>query len=87
MCQTCDIIRGLLLAQGVPQTVIAPIEAAVEKVEKKVVKKGKQKLNRYQKWMKKEMKILRRKHPRMTQSRLMQEAARIWRSKKRKGKK
>jgi len=46
--------------------------------------KRKQKLNGYQRWMKREMKVLRKKHPRMTQSRLMQEAARIWRAKKRK---
>ena len=73
------------MAQGLPagavNTVVMP---AVEAVETKVKRKVKTKLNSYQKWMKREMKILRKKHPRMSQSRLMQEAARIWRSKKRK---
>ena len=53
--------------------------------QEKPKRKRKQKLNSYQRWMKTELPKLRRKHPRMKQPRLMEEAARIWRAKKRKG--
>jgi len=78
------MIRGLLLAQGIPEPLVESVVIpAIDQVEKKVKKKTRSKLNSYQKWMKKEMKILRKKHPRMSQARLMQEAARIWRGLKR----
>jgi len=46
-CQTCDMIRGLLMAQGLSSNVATPIAALAEPVEKVVVKTAKRKLSAY----------------------------------------
>lgn len=47
-CRTCNIIRGLLLAQGVPAPVAQMAMPLVEQVESKVAIKVKRKITPYQ---------------------------------------
>ncbi len=54
------------------------------KSAKKTVKKVKRAPSAYNKFMKKELARLKKKHPRTKQTMLMKKAARAWRSKKRK---
>ena len=49
MCATCDIIRGLLLAQGVSPAVTAGIMPIVEEAEDQAVKVVKRKASAYSK--------------------------------------
>ena len=46
-CQTCDMIRGLLMAQGLSSEVATPIAALADPVEKVVVKTAKRKVSAY----------------------------------------
>jgi hypothetical protein len=58
------------------------VKSTAKKVKKTAVK-TKHKLTDYQKFMKRELKILKKKHPRMKQPALMKKGARMWRSHKR----
>lgn len=73
-CQTCDMIRGLLMAQGLSNDVAAPIAALAAPVEAIVVKKAKRKVSKYSKQFGKEMKKLIAKHPRSGVTKLMKRA-------------
>ena len=46
-CQTCDMIRGLLMAQGLPGNVATPFASLAEPVEKVVLKTAKRKTSAY----------------------------------------
>lgn len=53
--------------------------------DRKPKKRGPKKPSAYNRFMAKEMKKLRRKHPRMKQPAIMKKAAKAWRAKKRRG--
>lgn len=78
MCATCDIIRGLLLASGVSQPTAdaiaesAPVVALNEQAKKKV----KRKVSKYQKEFGRQLKALKKKHPRTKVQNLMKRAHR-----------
>lgn len=46
-CRTCDMIRGLLLSQGVPDSIVGPVVAGVAAGEAIVVAKTKKKVSAY----------------------------------------
>ena len=48
-CRTCDIIRGIMMAEGVPAPVIAASLPLIEAAEVKVVKTVKRKASAYSK--------------------------------------
>lgn len=48
MCQTCDMIRGLLMAQNVPAGVVDSVIPIVASTEALVVGKAKRKVSAYQ---------------------------------------
>lgn len=48
-CRTCDLIRGLLMAQGVPSPIAASLDPIIEKAEIVVEKKVKRKVSDYSK--------------------------------------
>ena len=48
-CQTCDIIRGLLLAQGVSESIVEASMPVVATVEEQVKQKAKRKASAYSK--------------------------------------
>ena len=79
MCATCDIIRGLLLASGrVPEPVadLVANSPPVVAVNDAVVKKTKRKVSKYQKEFGKQLKRLKKKHPRTNVQNLMKKAHR-----------
>ena len=47
MCATCDMIRGLLMAQGVSQTLATDLGALAAPIEATVVKVAKKKTSAY----------------------------------------
>lgn len=81
MCATCDIIRGVLLASGVSQRTAdaiaesAPVVALNEQAKKKV----KRKVSKYQKEFGRQLKALKKKHPRTSVQNLMKRAHRATR--------
>ena len=79
VCATCDIIRGLLLASGrVPPSVADAIADSppIEALNDKAVRKVKRKVSKYQKEFGKQLKALKRKHPRTKVQNLMKRAHR-----------
>ena len=79
MCATCDIIRGLLLASGrVPEPVANAIadSATVVALNEKATKKVKRKVSKYQKEFGRQLKKLKKKHPRTKVQNLMKRAHR-----------
>jgi len=48
-CMTCNLIRGILMAEGINPAKLEPIMPAIEKAEKVVVKKVKRKASAYSK--------------------------------------
>ena len=77
MCATCDIIRGLLLASGrVPEPVANAIadSATVVALNEKATKKVKRKVSKYQKEFGRQLKKLKKKHPRTKVQNLMKRA-------------
>lgn len=79
MCATCDIIRGLLLASGrVPEPVADAVanSAPVEALNDAVAKKAKRKVSKYQKEFGKQLKRLKKIHPRTKVQNLMKKAHR-----------
>ena len=73
-CRTCDMIRGLLMAQNVPAPIVDAAVAATAATEPVVVKKAKRKVGKYQKEFGKQLKALKAKHPRTPVTRLMKRA-------------
>ena len=73
-CRTCDMIRGLLMSRGVPEPVIDMAVAPVAQVEQQVVKKAKKKVSKYQREFGKQLKQLKKKHPRTQTKNLMKRA-------------
>lgn len=63
-CRTCDLIRGLLMSQGVPQPVVEAAVIAAAQAEPVLVKTAKRKVSKYQRAFGKNMKALVAKHPR-----------------------
>jgi len=79
MCATCDIIRGLLLASGrVPDAVANAIadSAPVVALNEQATKKVKRKVTKYQREFGRQLKKLKRKHPRTKVQNLMKRAHR-----------
>lgn len=73
------MIRGLLMAQGVPQLAVDAAVAAVEAVEPQIERKVKRKVGKYQRAFGKNLKALKRKHPRSQIGNLMKRAHRMTR--------
>jgi len=77
-CATCAMIQGILMSRGVSPSAAhdvaysAPIRAA----EKRVVKKVKRKVGKYQRVFGKKLRALKAKHPRTASSTLMKRAHR-----------
>jgi hypothetical protein len=78
-CRTCDMIRGLLMSQGMPSPVVDAAVAAVANVEPIVEKKVKRKVGKYQKEFGRQLRLLKAKHPRTPTSKLMKRAHSITR--------
>ena len=78
-CRTCDMIRGLLMSQGVPSPVIEDTVAGVASVEPVVEKKVKRKVGKYQKEFGRQLRLLKAKHPRTPVQKLMKRAHSITR--------
>lgn len=76
-CRTCDIIQGLLLSKGVPLSVADPISQLAEPVEASVKKVVKRKVGKYQREFGRQLRALRRKHPRSQLGTLMKRAHRL----------
>ena len=76
-CRTCDMIRGLLMSQGLPQIAIDAAVGAIEAVEPAVEVAVKRKVGKYQKRWGKVMEDLVKKHPRTVRATLMKRAHRI----------
>ena len=73
------MIRGLLMAQGVPQLAVDAASGAVEAVEPQIERKVKRKVGKYQRAFGKNLKALKRKHPRSQIGNLMKRAHRMTR--------
>lgn len=76
-CRTCDMIRGLLLAQGASPAVAEPISQLAAPVERAVKRKVKRKVGRYQREFGRQLKALKKKHPRTAAKDLMKRAHRL----------
>jgi len=48
-CRTCDMIRGIMMAEGIPDTVVNATIPLIEAAEVKVVKTVKRKASAYSK--------------------------------------
>jgi len=77
-CATCAMIQGILMAKGVAPSAAHEVaySAPVRRAEKKLVRKTKRKVGKYQKVFGKKLKALKRKHPRTAASALMKKAHR-----------
>jgi len=77
-CATCAMIQGILMAKGVSPSAAHEVaySAPVRSVEKRVIKKAKRKVGKYQKVFGKKLKALKKKHPRSAASVLMKKAHR-----------
>ena len=65
-----------MLAQGVPPAVAEQTMPLIEKAEEVVVKKAKRKVTKYQRELGRQLKKLKKKHPRTPVSKLMKRAHR-----------
>lgn len=74
MCQTCDMIRGLLMARGISEPVADLVVQPVAQIEQQVVRKVKRKVSKYQREFGRQMKQLKKKHPRTQVKNLMKRA-------------
>jgi len=77
-CATCAMIQGILMAKGVSPSTAHEVaySAPIRSAEKRVVKKAKRKVGKYQRVFGKKLKALKRKHPRTAASALMKKAHR-----------
>ena len=73
------MIRGLLMARDVPPLVIDAAVAAVEAVEPQIEAKVKRKVGKYQRAFGRNLKALKKKHPRSQIGNLMKRAHRMTR--------
>jgi len=77
-CATCAMIQGILMAKGVSPSAAHEVaySAPVRSAEKRVVKKAKRKVGKYQRVFGKKLRALKAKHPRTASSTLMKRAHR-----------
>jgi hypothetical protein len=77
-CRTCDMIRGILMSQGMKEDVADAIaySAPIRRSEEAVKRKAKRKVSKYQREFGKQMKKLKKKHPRTAVKNLMKRAHR-----------
>jgi len=77
-CPTCAMIQGILMSKGVSPSTAHEVaySAPIRSAEKKVVKKAKRKVGKYQRVFGKKLKALKKKHPRTAASSLMKKAHR-----------
>ena len=77
-CATCAMIQGILMAKGVSPSTAHEVaySAPVRSAEKRVVKKAKRKVGKYQRVFGKKLRALKAKHPRTAASALMKKAHR-----------
>jgi len=77
-CPTCAAIEGILMGRGLSQNLSHEVaySSPVRSAEKKVVKKAKRKVGKYQKVFGKKLKALKKKHPRTDSSTIMKRAHR-----------
>jgi hypothetical protein len=71
------MIRGLLMAQNMPVGVVDAVVDVVEAVEPVVEAKVKRKVGKYQREFGRQLKALKRKHPRTRVQALMKRAHRL----------
>lgn len=74
-----------LFAQGAKEEAKKTAKAAGKKTVKKVVKKAKRAPSAYNRYMKKKLAELKKKHPRMTHQARFKKAAASWKGAKKKG--
>jgi len=77
-CATCAMIQGILMSKGVSPSTAHEVaySAPVRAAEKRVVKKARRKVGKYQRVFGKKLRALKRKHPRTSSSTLMKRAHR-----------
>jgi len=77
-CPTCAMIQGILMSRGVSPGTAHDVaySAPIRSAEKRVVKKAKRKVGKYQRVFGKKLKALKAKHPRTAASSLMKKAHR-----------
>jgi len=77
-CATCAMIQGILMSKGVSPSTAHEVaySAPIRSAEKKVVKKAKRKVGKYQRVFGKKLRALKKKHPRTSSSSLMKKAHR-----------
>jgi DNA/RNA-binding domain of Phe-tRNA-synthetase-like protein len=77
-CATCAMIQGILMSRGVSPSTAHEVaySAPIRSAEKRVVKKAKRKVGKYQKVFGRKLKALKKKHPRTAASALMKRAHR-----------
>lgn len=77
MCATCDMIRGLLMAQNVPAPIVNAAMPVIAMTEQVVKKKARKKVSKYQREFGRQLKKLKAKHPRTQVQTLMKRAHRL----------
>jgi len=77
-CATCAMIQGILMSKGVSPSTAHEVAYSrpVRSAEKRVVKKAKRKVGKYQRVFGKKLKALKAKHPRTSVGSLMKKAHR-----------
>ncbi len=77
-CTTCAMIQGILMSRGVSPSTAHEVaySAPIRSAEKKVIKKAKRKVGKYQKVFGKKLRALKAKHPRTSPRILMKRAHR-----------
>lgn len=76
-CPTCNMIRGLLMSQGIPEPVAQKAgNVAGRRIEAPVKRKVKRKVSAYQRRFGIELKKLKKSHPRTAIGTLMKRAHR-----------
>ena len=65
-CSTCAMIQGILMAKGVSPSAAHEVAYSkpVRSAEKRIIKKAKGKVGKYQRVFGKKLKALKKKHPR-----------------------
>jgi|TARA_R110000824_G_C15172486_1_gene673043 hypothetical protein len=71
------MIQGLLMAKGVPESVAIPVSRIADSVEAPVKAAVKRKVGKYQREFGRQLRALKRKHPRSQISTLMKRAHRL----------
>ena len=75
-CRTCDMIRGILMSQGMKEDVADAIaySAPIRRSEQAVKRKVRKKVSKYHREFGKQMKKLKKKHPKTAMKNLMKKA-------------